>query len=96
MAHSTTYNDRVVRQFAWTTVIWGIVGMLVGVFIAAQLAWPFGLGTTGLGVMKISIAVVLVGIVRRHPPSRPSVGNRRAPPAQNAGPVCCPLPRAWT
>jgi cytochrome c oxidase cbb3-type subunit I len=25
------------------TVIWGIVGMLVGVFIAAQLIWP-GLG----------------------------------------------------
>ncbi|NBB93342.1 MAG: cytochrome-c oxidase, cbb3-type subunit I [Gammaproteobacteria bacterium] len=40
MAHSTTYNDRVVRQFAWTTVIWGIVGMLVGVIIAAQLIWP--------------------------------------------------------
>jgi cytochrome c oxidase cbb3-type subunit 1 len=30
----------VVRQFAIMTVIWGIVGMLVGVFIAAQLAWP--------------------------------------------------------
>jgi cytochrome c oxidase cbb3-type subunit 1 len=37
---TTTYNDRVVRQFAWMTVIWGIVGMLVGVFIAAQLIWP--------------------------------------------------------
>jgi cytochrome c oxidase cbb3-type subunit I len=30
----------VVRQFAIMTVIWGIVGMLVGVIIAAQLAWP--------------------------------------------------------
>src|SRR6478609_4279220 len=35
-----TYNDRVVRQFAIATVVWGIVGMLVGVIIAAQLAWP--------------------------------------------------------
>ena len=29
------YNDKVVRQFAIMTVVWGIVGMLVGVFIAA-------------------------------------------------------------
>jgi len=35
-----TYNDRVVRQFAVMTVVWGIVGMLVGVIIAAQLIWP--------------------------------------------------------
>ncbi|MBU4609301.1 cytochrome-c oxidase, cbb3-type subunit I [Achromobacter sp. GG226] len=34
------YHDRVVRQFAITAVLWGIVGMAVGVFIAAQLAWP--------------------------------------------------------
>ena len=35
-----TYNYKVVRQFAVMTVIWGIVGMLVGVIIAAQLVWP--------------------------------------------------------
>jgi cbb3-type cytochrome oxidase subunit 1 len=35
-----TYNYKVVRQFAVMTVIWGIVGMLVGVIIAAQMAWP--------------------------------------------------------
>src|SRR5581483_1503814 len=34
------YNDRVVRQFAVMTVVWGLVGMLVGVLIAAQMAWP--------------------------------------------------------
>jgi cytochrome c oxidase cbb3-type subunit 1 len=39
-AQEETYNYKVVRQFAIVTVIWGIVGMLVGVFIAAQLAWP--------------------------------------------------------
>jgi cytochrome c oxidase cbb3-type subunit 1 len=39
-SQATTYNDKVVRQFAIMTVIWGVVGMLVGVIIAAQLAWP--------------------------------------------------------
>ncbi|MCG7531583.1 cytochrome-c oxidase, cbb3-type subunit I [Psychrobium sp. MM17-31] len=34
------YNYTVVRQFAIATVILGIVGMAVGVFIAAQLYWP--------------------------------------------------------
>ncbi|MFA7552678.1 MAG: cytochrome-c oxidase, cbb3-type subunit I [Spongiibacteraceae bacterium] len=34
------YNYRVVRQFAVMTVIWGIVGMAVGVLIASQLVWP--------------------------------------------------------
>ena len=34
------YNDRVVRQFTIMTIVWGIVGMAVGVVIAAQLAWP--------------------------------------------------------
>ena len=35
-----TYNYDVVRQFAVMTIVWGLVGMLVGVVIAAQLAWP--------------------------------------------------------
>ncbi len=34
------YNLGVVRQFAIMTVVWGIVGMGLGVFIAAQLAFP--------------------------------------------------------
>jgi len=34
------YNDTVVRQFTIMTVAWGVIGMLVGVFIAAQLIWP--------------------------------------------------------
>jgi len=35
-----TYNYTVVRQFAIATVILGIVGMLIGVLIASQMAWP--------------------------------------------------------
>ena len=34
------YSDNVVRLFALAAVVWGVVGMLVGVIIAAQLAWP--------------------------------------------------------
>lgn len=35
-----TFNYKVVRQFTIMTVVWGIVGMAVGVLIAAQLIWP--------------------------------------------------------
>ncbi len=40
MDTTETYNYRVVRQFAVMTVVWGVVGLLVGVIIAAQLLWP--------------------------------------------------------
>ena len=33
------YDDRIVRAFLWASVIFGIVGMLVGVVVALQLAW---------------------------------------------------------
>jgi len=39
-ATETVYNYKVVRQFAIMTIVWGVVGMLVGVIIAAQLLWP--------------------------------------------------------
>ena len=42
------YNDTVVRQFSIMAVVWGVVGMLVGVIIASQVgllpAWLAGLG----------------------------------------------------
>ncbi|MCS6856670.1 MAG: cytochrome-c oxidase, cbb3-type subunit I [Sandaracinaceae bacterium] len=34
-----TYNDKWVRYFIWASIGWGIVGMLVGIIIALQLAW---------------------------------------------------------
>lgn len=34
------YNLKVVKQFTVMTIIWGIIGMVVGVLIAAQLVWP--------------------------------------------------------
>jgi len=39
-AAPVNYTDGPVRGFALAAVVWGIVGMLVGVVIAAQLAFP--------------------------------------------------------
>ena len=40
MTNIETYNYKVVRQFSIMTIVWGLVGMSVGVLIASQLAWP--------------------------------------------------------
>jgi cytochrome c oxidase cbb3-type subunit I len=50
-----TYSDDVVRAFALASVLWGIVGMLVGVVIAAQLTWPelnFGIPWLSYGRLR--------------------------------------------
>jgi cytochrome c oxidase cbb3-type subunit 1 len=52
---ATTYDDGVVRQFSIMAVVWGVVGMLVGVVIAAQLVWPelnLGLPWTSFGRLR--------------------------------------------
>ena len=49
------YNDTVVRLFALAAVLWGVVGMLVGVIIAAQLTWPelnFGISFLSYGRLR--------------------------------------------
>jgi cytochrome c oxidase cbb3-type subunit I len=49
------YNDTAVRQFTVMTVVWGVVGMAVGAFIAAQLAWPdlgFGIEWLSYGRLR--------------------------------------------
>lgn len=51
----SAYNYTVVRQFAIMTVVWGIVGMGLGVFIASQLVWPelnFDLPWTSFGRLR--------------------------------------------
>lgn len=35
-----SYDNGIVRKFAYATLIWGVVGMLVGLIIALQLAFP--------------------------------------------------------
>ncbi|MBL8317441.1 MAG: cbb3-type cytochrome c oxidase subunit I, partial [Burkholderiaceae bacterium] len=49
------YSDTVIRAFSLMTVVWGIVGMLVGVIIAAQLTWPelnFGISFLSYGRLR--------------------------------------------
>lgn len=55
-----TYDYDVVRKFTIATVIWGIVGMAVGVLIAAYLTWPelnMVLGSTMNAIIGDSIGV---------------------------------------
>ncbi|MCP5487012.1 MAG: cytochrome-c oxidase, cbb3-type subunit I [Verrucomicrobia bacterium] len=35
-----SYDNRIVRDFAFATTLWGLVGMLVGLLAAVQLYWP--------------------------------------------------------
>ena len=35
-----TYDDRIVKKFVYATMLWAIVGMLVGLIIALQMAFP--------------------------------------------------------
>ncbi|HNR48308.1 MAG TPA: cytochrome-c oxidase, cbb3-type subunit I [Bacteroidia bacterium] len=35
-----SYDNRIVAMFAWATIIWAIVGMLVGLLVALQLPYP--------------------------------------------------------
>ncbi|MBC7622409.1 MAG: cbb3-type cytochrome c oxidase subunit I, partial [Aeromicrobium sp.] len=54
-SNANTYNYKVVRQFAIMTIVWGIVGMLVGVIIATQLIWPdltFGIEWLSYGRLR--------------------------------------------
>ena len=49
------YNDSTVRLFTLAAVLWGVVGMMVGVLIAAQLTWPelnFGISWLSYGRLR--------------------------------------------
>lgn len=35
-----SYDNKTVKKFALATVIWGVIGMLVGLLAACQLVWP--------------------------------------------------------
>ena len=39
-AEKFSYDNNIVRNFAYATVIWGVTGMLVGLIAALQLAFP--------------------------------------------------------
>lgn len=54
-ASPPVFEDSTVRLFALASVLWGVVGMAVGVLIAAQLAWPelnFGVAWLSYGRLR--------------------------------------------
>jgi len=49
------YDNKIVKMFALVTILWGVVGVLVGVLVALQIAFPafnFGLEYTSFGRMR--------------------------------------------
>jgi cytochrome c oxidase cbb3-type subunit I/II len=51
-----SYDNRIVRDFAYATMIWGIVGMLVGVWVAFLLVFPEW-NVSGIAVGKETIGL---------------------------------------
>src|SRR5690554_153318 len=50
-----SYDNKIVKNFAFAAVFWGLVGMLVGLLIASQLFWPglsFNLPFTTFGRIR--------------------------------------------
>ncbi|HEX2867163.1 MAG TPA: cytochrome-c oxidase, cbb3-type subunit I [Ignavibacteriales bacterium] len=45
-----SYDNQIVRSFALATIIWGVIGMLVGLIAAVQLFWP----QLNLGIQYVS------------------------------------------
>ncbi|MBS1730037.1 MAG: cytochrome-c oxidase, cbb3-type subunit I [Bacteroidetes bacterium] len=49
------YDNKIVKDFAYATLFWGLVGMLAGLWAALCLAWPdvnLGLPATSFGRMR--------------------------------------------
>jgi len=50
-----SYDNKIVKFFAIATIVWGLVGMLVGLLAASQLVWPsmsFGIPYTTFGRIR--------------------------------------------
>ncbi len=49
------YNYKVVKQFILMTIVWGLLGMMIGILIAAELIWPdlnFGISWLSFGRLR--------------------------------------------
>jgi len=55
LAEKFYYDNRIVKQFGFAALFWGVIGMLVGIIIAFQLAFPalnLGLPYTTFGRLR--------------------------------------------
>ena len=50
------YDNKIVRNFAFATIIWGVVGMLVGLWVAFHLVFP-GWNIGGIPIGKETIGL---------------------------------------
>ncbi len=49
------YDNKIVKYFAYATLFWGVIGMVVGLLLALQLIWPdlsFGIPYTTFGRIR--------------------------------------------
>ncbi len=64
------YDDYAVRNFTIMAVVWGVVGMLMGVIIASQLAFPelnLGIAETSFGRLRpLHTNLVILRLVAVH------------------------------
>jgi len=63
------YDNKIVKLFILATMVWGVVGILVGLVAALQLAFPvfnFGLEFTtfGLFLLLLETPFLQVSIIR--------------------------------
>jgi cytochrome c oxidase cbb3-type subunit 1 len=75
------YIDEVIKKFTIATVFWGIVGFLVGVYIALELTWPslnFGLSFLNFGRLRRQRAAGHLVLGRAANLPRPPVRRPRA------------------
>jgi cytochrome c oxidase cbb3-type subunit I/II len=50
-----SYDNKIVKQFAFATIIWGLIGMTVGLWVALQFVFPalnFNTGITTFGRLR--------------------------------------------
>lgn len=50
-----SYDNKIVKQFAYATLVWGLIGMTVGLWVALQLVFPalnFNTGITTFGRLR--------------------------------------------
>lgn len=50
-----SYDNKIVKQFAYATIVWGLIGMTVGLWVALQLVFPmlnFNTGITTFGRLR--------------------------------------------
>ena len=61
-AVTVDYDDRIVKMFLGAVILWGVVGMLVGVIIALQIAWwpafALAVGFTAGGFVGARLAML--------------------------------------